>query len=75
MNFPYGSHPAMTTTGQPDVSVVADQPMRYQGQTYYPEWMYNELQQHKKAQEEDIYSFQKELNEKKKEVDDLRNRY
>ena len=63
----------MTTTGQPVVSV--DQPMEYRGQTYYPESMYKGLMQHNKTQEEDIYRFQRELTEKKKEVDELRSRY
>jgi hypothetical protein len=43
--------------------------MKYQGQTYYPESMYKELMQHKFAQEEDICRLQRELKEKKKEVD------
>jgi len=63
----------MTTTGQP--AVIADQPIEYKGQTYYPESMYKELLQHKKTQEEDIYRLLKELKEMKNEVDDLRSRY
>ena len=63
----------MTTTGQPVVSV--DQPMEYQRQTYYPESIYKELIQNKKTQEEDIYRLQRELKEKKKEIDELRSRY
>lgn len=73
VNLPYGSHQAMTTTGRPVVSV--DQPMEFKGQKYYPESMYRELIQHKTTQEDDIYHLQRELKEKKKEVDDLRSRY
>ena len=73
MNLPYGSHQAMTTTDQPAVGV--DQPMEYKGQTYYPESMIKELMQHKTTQEDDIYRLQRELKEKKKEVDELRSRY
>ena len=73
MNFPYERHQAMTTTGQP--AVIADQPIEYKGQTYYPESMYKELLQHKKTQEEDIYRLQRELKAKTKEVDELRSRY
>ena len=69
----YDSRQAMTTTGQPVVSV--DQPMECRGQTYYPESMFKELIQNKKTQEEDIYRLQRELKEKKKEVDELRSRY
>ena len=36
--MPYRSHQAMTTT-----VVSVDEPMEYQGQTYYPESMYKEL--------------------------------
>jgi hypothetical protein len=73
VDLPYGSHQAMTTTGQPVVS--ADQPMQYHGHTYYPESMYIELMQHKFTQEDDICRLQRELKEKKKEVDELRSRY
>jgi predicted RNase H-like nuclease (RuvC/YqgF family) len=37
--------------------------------------MFKELIQNKKTQEEDIYRLQRELKEKKKEVDELRSRY
>ena len=73
VNLPYRSHQAMTTTGQPVVSV--DEPMEYQGQKYYPESMYKALIHHKTTQEDDICRLQKELKEKKKEVDELRSRY
>ena len=73
VNLSYGNHQAMTTTGQPAVSV--DQPMEYHGQTYYPESMYKQLIQNKTTQEDDICRLQRELKEKKKEVDELRSRY
>ena len=69
----YDCHQAMATTCQPLVSV--NKPMEYRVQKYYPESMYKELIQHKKTQEEDIYRLQRELKEKKKEVDELRSRY
>jgi predicted RNase H-like nuclease (RuvC/YqgF family) len=49
--------------------------MEYHGHKYYPESMYKELIQNKTTQEENIYSLQGELKEKKKEVDELRSRY
>ena len=63
----------MTTTGQPLVSV--NKPMEYRGQKYYPESMYKELRQNKTTQEDDIYRLQRELTEKKEEVDEVRSRY
>ena len=73
VNLPYGSHQVTTTTSQPVVSV--DQPMEYHGQTYYPESVFKDFMQHKTTQEGDIYRLQRELKEKKKEVDELRSRY